>query len=280
MKRSRELANLIRLAPLLAVAGTAGFALAACGGGSNSALSTRTAATATRSTATPTLSEPTRTRTVALPTATDATTTETTTTAVTTTTTTAVTTTAPGPTTTRPAIIVTTETQSTTVPVPVVPTTTTEPASASSSSGTPWGWIILGIVLAVALVTGIVVWRRTRAGAARWSAQAADLNQRALRALDDVLAHGSLVTGQVQALASEAQSLEARAPDDRSRAGATQVRTRLDDLAATLESDRNLRLGSPPPSEEQLAYSTALIRRQAEQLEAVLRPPTTGGPPA
>jgi hypothetical protein len=270
------LAVLIRLVPLLALAGTAGFALAACGGGGgSSALSTRTGATATRPTSTATQSEPTRTRTLALPTTT-ASVTETTTAAVTTTTT-AVTTTAPGPTTTRPAIIVTTETQSTTVPVPIVPSTTT--TATSSSSSTPWGWIILGIGLAAALVIGIVVWRSRRAGAAAWSDRAGDLNRRSLLALDDVLAQGSVVTGQIQALASEAQTLEARAPDDRSKAAAAQVRARLDDLARTLESDRALRLASPPPSTEQLSYSSALIRQQVEQLQGVLRPPGTGGQP-
>jgi hypothetical protein len=135
-------------------------------------------------------------------------------------------------------------------------------------------------VLAAALVTGIVVWRHSRAGAARWSAQSADLNQRSLRATDDVLARGSLVTGRIQALATEARSLEGHAPDDRSRAAAAQVRARLDDLAGTLEADRTLRLGSPPPSQEQLSYSTALIRQQVEQLQGVLRPaaapPRTG----
>jgi hypothetical protein len=98
--------------------------------------------------------------------------------------------------------------------------------------------------------------------------------------LDNVLAQGSLVTGHVQALASEAQSLEAHAPDDRSRATAAQVRARLDDLAATLESDRTLRLASPPPSAEQLSYSNALIRQHVEQLQGVLRPPSTGPPPS
>jgi hypothetical protein len=90
--------------------------------------------------------------------------------------------------------------------------------------------------------------------------------------MDDVLAQGSLVTGRVQALASEAQSLEGRAPDDRSRTAAAQMRMRLDELAGTLEADRTLRLGSPPPSQEQLSYSTALIRQQVEQLQGVLRP--------
>jgi hypothetical protein len=270
------LTDLLRLVPLLALAGTGGFALAACGGGGGSALSTRTGATATRPTSTATQSEPTRTRTVALPTTT-ASVTETTTAAVTTTTTTAITTTAPGSTTTRPAIIVTTETQSTTVPVPIVPSTTT--ATPSSSSSTPWGWIILGIGLAAALVIGIVVWRRRRAGAAAWSDRAGDLNRRCLLALDDVLAQGSVVTGQIQALASEAQTLEARAPDDRSKAAAAQVRARLDELAQTLESDRALRLASPPPSTEQLSYSSALIRQQVEQLQGVLRPSGTGRQP-
>jgi hypothetical protein len=270
------LTDLLRLVPLLALAGTGGFALAACGGGGgSSALSTRTGATATRPTSTATQSEPTRTRTLALPTTT-ASVTETTTAAVTTTTT-VVTTTAPGPTTTRPAIIVTTETQSTSVPVPIVPSTTT--TATSSSSSTPWGWIILGIGLAAALVIGIVVWRGRRAGAAAWSDRAGDLNRRSLLALDDVLAQGSVVTGQIQALASEAQTLEARAPDNRSKAAAAQVRARLDDLARTLESDRALRLASPPPSTEQLSYSSALIRQQVEQLQGVLRPPGTGGQP-
>ena len=63
---------------------------------------------------------------------------------------------------------------------------------------------------------------------------------------------------------------EAERPNDQAAAN---VRARLDELAATLQSDRALRLSSPPPSEQQLAYSTALIRQQAEQLQGALRPP-------
>ena len=47
----------------------------------------------------------------------------------------------------------------------------------------------------------------------------------------------------------------------------------------TLEGDRTLRLSSPPPSEDQLSYSTALIRRQVEQLQGILRPPPAPGAP-
>ena len=122
----------------------------------------------------------------------------------------------------------------------------------------------------------MLLWHRHRAGAADWGAQTAELNRRCLVALDEVLAKGSVVTGQIEALAAEMRSLEGRAPDDPSRAAAGRVRMHLDELAATLEADRTLRLGSPPPSAEQLAYSSSLIREQASGLRAVLLPPSTG----
>jgi hypothetical protein len=106
-----------------------------------------------------------------------------------------------------------------------------------------------------------------------------DLTRESLVALDEVLGQGSVVTGKIQALAAEAASLAARAPDDPARAAGAQLRGRLDELASTLEADRTLRLGSPPPSEEQLSYSTALIRQQVDQLQGVLRPPATPAEP-
>jgi hypothetical protein len=57
------------------------------------------------------------------------------------------------------------------------------------------------------------------------------------------------------------------------------VRARLEELASALEADRALRLGSPPPSADQLSYSTALIRQQAEQLQDALRSPSAGRAP-
>jgi hypothetical protein len=121
-------------------------------------------------------------------------------------------------------------------------------------------------------VAGVAFWHRGRTGAASsWAAELADLTRRSLVALDLVLAQGSVVTGQIQALAAEARRLETRAPDDASRASAARLRERLDDLARALESDRALRL-SPSPSSEQLEYSTALIREQVAQLQETLRP--------
>jgi hypothetical protein len=266
----------VRAGPALLLVAAAGFALGGCGGGGSGALSTRTAAigtgtVGTRTSGTVTREVPTReaatqtqTQTVTTAVTTAETLTETATTAITTTT--AVTTTAPGPTTTRQHVIGTTAT--TTVAF------TQSTVAETGSSDTSWAWIALGVGLGLAALA-IILWalHRRRAGAEAWGKQTAELNRRALVALDDVVAQGSVVTGQIEALASEARTLESTAPDDPSRAAAANVRARLDELASTMQSDRALRLSSPPPSQEQLAYSTAVIRQQAEQLQGVLRPP-------
>jgi hypothetical protein len=123
---------------------------------------------------------------------------------------------------------------------------------------------------------GLGLWQRHRAGTASWRKKSADLNRRCLVALDDVVAKGSVVTGQIEALAADARTLEASAPDDAAKVATGEVRARLDDLGQALESDRRLRLGSPPPSEEQLSYSTSVIRQQVEQLQGSLRQQSTG----
>lgn len=276
----------------LAVVAVTGFLLGACGGGDGSALTTRTGLTATRPAATATRPEvtiPTRpTPTVPTPT-------------VPTPTVPSPGTTVESPVETTPTVTVieteteteteveteteteveTTEsapTEATTTEAEPTPTETTAAAETSSESDTPWGWIALAAALLLGLLIGLLVWRRRQAASASWSSRLADLSRRSLVALDAVLAQGSVVTGQIQALAAEARSLEARAPDEPSRAAAGRVRASLDELAGTLEVDRTLRLGSPPPSPEQLSYSTALIRRQVESLQSVLRP--SPAPPA
>ena len=172
--------------------------------------------------------------------------------------------------------VTTTETETTIIPLPTTTAPTAE--SASSSDSTPWGWIALALALAGLAVLGLVLWRR-RHESGVLGRRLDDLSRRSLLALDDVVAQGSLVTGEVQTLADEARSLESSAPDDQSSSAAAALRVRLDDLAAALEADRKLRLGSTPPSEEQLAYSTALVHHEVEQLQDVLRPPDAGQPP-
>jgi hypothetical protein len=257
--------------PLAALA-IAGFLLGSCGGG-DSALTTGTGLTATRpartetgpvvTRTTPTLTAPTRTNespTGPVTTAPAPATTEPVTT---------VTEPSEPPVTEPPATITTVETETTVIPVPTTTAATAEPASSTDS--TPWGWIAFALALAAATGLGLVLWRRRRTSAASWSHRLDDLSRRSLLALDDVVAQGSLVTGEVQTLADEARSLESSAPDEQSSPAAGALRARLDDLAAALEADRKLRLGSTPPSEEQLAYSTALVHHEVEQLQSHLR---------
>ncbi len=149
----------------------------------------------------------------------------------------------------------------------------------SSESGTPWGWIIVAAGVALGGVAAIVFWRRKRAATASWSTELADLSQNCLVTLDAVVAEGSVVTGRVQALAAEARALETRAADEASRREAGQLRAALDGLVDSLEADRRLRFASPPPSPDQLAYSTDLIRQQITQLQGILRPRDPAQPP-
>ena len=253
------------------LAGVVGFLLGACGGGgggTGSALSTRTGLTATRTQ--PTIARPTAPATAeAAPTLA--------------TTTVEVTTTAPQPTTTptRPSLTVTvvppttsTIPATTTAPEPVAPaTTTTTTAAPASSSETPWGWIALVLALTALAVVGILLWGRRRSSRAAQSAHLVDLRRRTLITLDDVVAQGSVVAGQVEALATEARDLERHAPGEQESTAVAPVRAALDELAEALEADRTLRLATPPPTPEQLAYSDALIRRQVAQLQQALRSP-------
>lgn len=241
----------MRIVAGLALAAVVGFLLGACGGGSSSSVGPISGATVAQPTV------PERTRTLAAP--------------ATTTAPTSTSSTPPRTVTIRPQTTTTTATTTTVAVTPVATTTTS--AETSSSNETPWGWIAL--VLALAGVAGLVIglWSRRRSRASSWSAHLEDVRRRSFVALDDVLARGSVVTGTIQALEAEARSLERHAPDERATAAASQVRGGLEELAEALEGDRTLRLASPPPGEEQLAYSTALIRQQVEQLQGVLRGP-------
>jgi hypothetical protein len=172
--------------------------------------------------------------------------------------------------------VVTTTEVTTTETETVVPATTQVIAPPPSDDDTAWGWVAVLAGLALALLAGFLIWHRSRGREASWSSGLADLSRRTLVSLDDVARQGSVVTGQVQALAAEAQSFEARAPDDSAEEAAAQLRAGLDELAGTLAGDRRLRMSSPPPSPEQITYSTALIHEQVERLQALLRPSPPG----
>src|SRR5262249_1960057 len=158
-----------------------------------------------------------------------------------------------------------------TPPPPVAATATTTATEPVSSSETPWGWIALVLALTALGIVGIVLWGRRRSQTASWSAHFADLRRRTLIALDDVVAQGSVVAGQVEALAAEARDLERHAAGDDATAAVAPVRAALDERAEALEADRTLRLATPPPTSDQLAYSDALIQQQVARLQDALR---------
>jgi hypothetical protein len=269
----------VRALPFLLIA----LALGACGGGDGSALSgataTRPAPTATRPgvTATrPERTQPAVTATTPEPTApattevvaTEDTDTESAAPPITLTQTTITPTIAPTVTLTATETQIQTQTQE-----PETTAETESVASTSSSDDTPWGWILLGAALVVAAVAvGAYAIRRRRAGVAL-DRHADDLARRTLTTLDDVRVQGSIVTGSVQALAGEARSLEHRAGDDAERRRLANLAGGLEGLAHALETDRSLRLASPPASEAQLNYSTSLIQRHIDEVDSLLRPP-------
>jgi hypothetical protein len=258
----------VRLLPLLLVA-TASLALGACGGGDGSALSgataTRPSATATRPAVTATLPERTQSATTEAV-DTDEAETEAAPPAITLTQTTITPTIAPTVT------LTATETQESETVLQTVSV-----AATSSSDDTPWPWIALGALLLAAVVVGIFALRSRRAAGVELGRRADDLARRSLTTLDDVRLQGSIVTGRVQALAAEARSLE-RKSDEATRRRLGALGGALEALGSALETDRNLRLASPPPTEAQLNYSTSLIRRHVDEVDAMLRPPA--GPSA
>ncbi len=76
-------------------------------------------------------------------------------------------------------------------------------------------------------------------------------------------------------------SLAAASPDQRAAAAAARVSQAVESLLSTIDTDRGLRLGPPSPSDEQLAYSEALLSqravevgRAAHDLEAAATPTT------
>ena len=277
--RADEVAWMLRFAPLLVIALIGGFLLGGCGGGgAGTALTTGTRTV-------PTL--PARTQTEAAApivtqietsvlTTIDVTTVELTTEA---TTTEEITTVVQEPATTTAILTVTTAPPAVeTAPAPVTTAQTETAEPVSSTSDNSWAWLALALVFLAAVVVFLIVWNRHRGAACVVGARdERPTRRRSLVTLDAVVADGSLVTGQVEALAAEAASLEARAPGDAERADSARVRASLDELAETLQTDRTLRLNSPPPSAEQLDYSTARIRHQAQELQGVLRPPGAGG---
>jgi len=111
--------------------------------------------------------------------------------------------------------------------------------------------------LAAAVERGLPLLRNPNTAAQVW----VDLNSRAAR----------VRTGLT--------SLTAVSPEARATAATSRVAQALEAVQSTIDTDRGLRMGPPPPTDEQLAYSEALLSqrgaelgRAAQELEGVATP--------
>jgi hypothetical protein len=176
------------------------------------------------------------------------------------------------------------------------PTTTTAKATSSSSS-TPWGWIVLAIVLVLAaILVAVLIGRSRRQGrevdwqrSVRPALTAAELARDLVLSQtdnDDAQRRAS-VSVQVEEAVDGLERAAASAPDDLSRSMATRSAESLRGLAFAVEADHLMRSGGEHPTGEQLAAAAAARRNRAAELEANLleltaavAPPVNGRRPA
>ena len=218
--------------------------------------------------------------------------TTTTTLAPTTTTTVAPTTTTTQPPTTTTTAPTTTTTHQTTTTT-THPTTTTTTAASPASSSTPWGWIVLGIVivLAIALVALLIARNRRLGKESAWARSVLPALTAAELARELVLTQSSeddpqrraSVGVQVDEAVSALDRAATSAPADEERALSARCAESLRGLAFAVEADHLMRSGGEHPTGEQLAAADAARRRRAAELDAALADlrslaaPQTGG---
>jgi len=197
--------------------------------------------------------------------------------------------------------VVTSTTPTTLARTTVVPTTrprvtTTAPASTTTSrststtvaaagggdgiSGRTIALIVGAIAVAVLLVVIVVLLMRRR-GSGQWRDEAvqaaaegrsvlglathglATLDQPAFAAQtwSDLDAQGAQLHQRLQGLARRTP------PDEWAGSAVTRLDHALQALRSSVEADRALRLGPPPPTAEQLGYSEAVVRQRATDFE-------------
>ena len=263
----------------LVVAAVASFA-AACGGGGGN-LPAGSLPTSTTSVS-PTSAEAAPPVSTSVPPVTDAPTTQ------------APATTAPSTTTVPTTEVPTTEVPTTAVPVPsstATTVTTTTPATgttttpssvpaATQTTSTPWGWIIAGIVIAVAIITGLVLLllaRSRREAMAAWVAQARPAYDhatltRTLLLSDAAHDPGSRqsVHAEVDRVTTELQTVADSAPNPEAQRATTSVAEALRGLAFAGEAERLMYEAVPGPTGEQLAQADQSRRTQVAQLDTAL----------
>ena len=193
----------------------------------------------------------------------------------------------------------TTASVSTATPTPLASTAAPSPtaSSATRSSTTSGGgnalpWILLGVVAAVVVLGLIVAAVQRQRSIARARARALQQVIVAAHQLADaamaipggndpaaVTVWWRLVEAHQATLVAALAALEQLPPNDRVAPALADIGRTHDALRAAVATDRNLRIGAPAPTDEQLAYSAATIRERAnaqrnsaDALEALILP--------
>ena len=206
--------------------------------------------------------------------------TTTTTSVVGTTTTSSTTTTTTAPVTTTTTSIPETTTTRHATTTTAHPTTTTTTATKASSSTSPWGWVLLGVVvlLAIGLILFLIArtkrqgrltdWRRLVTPAITAAELARDLVV-SQSPTDDAERRAS-VNVQVDAAVTGLERAASAAPDARLASICTRCAEGLRGLAFAVEADHLLRSGGEHPTGAQLAAADAARRGRATDLETAL----------
>ena len=182
-------------------------------------------------------------------------------------------------TTVAPATTVATTAPATTATTSPFTTTTATSSSSSGVSGSRIAVIIIIVVVGVALIAGLYFLFARNRQRSEWSSSAqvvaADIASLATAVDRGIpLLRNPTTAAQVwvdlNSRAARARgglgSLAAAAQDQRASAATTRANQALESLLSTIDTDRALRMGPPPPSDEQLAYSEALLTQRAAEL--------------
>ena len=158
-------------------------------------------------------------------------------------------------------------------------TTTTTAAKATSSSKT-WGWVLLAVVIALAvlLVAFLIARTRRQGREVDWERSvapaitAAELARELVlsQTHDDDAQHRATVGVQVDDAVDGLERAASAAPDEAHRALSMRAADSLRGLAFAVEADHLMRSGGQTPTGEQLASADSARRNRSAELNAAL----------
>jgi hypothetical protein len=190
------------------------------------------------------------------------------------------TTTAPPTTTTTAPTTTTTRARPTTTTSSSTTTTTTTIAGKTSSSSKTWGWVLLAVVIALAVIlVGLLIARTRRQGrevdwdrSVQPAVTAAELARELVlsQTNNDDAQHRATVGVQVDDAVDGLERAAAAAPDEAHRALCMRCADSLRGLAFAIEADHLMRSGGQTPTGEQLASADSARRTRSAELTAAL----------